>query len=87
MADEAGPADYEPVALDKFGFFLHSNDINVTKDSDMTPKELAILRRRERGQQHEQERGDYSHLPAPSNRSPPVQVAPPDGVRNASTTK
>jgi hypothetical protein len=48
MADEAGPAEDEPVALDKFGFFLHSNDINVTKDSAMTPKELAILRRRER---------------------------------------
>jgi hypothetical protein len=48
MAETQAAPDEEQVALDKFGFFLDSNDINVTKDSVMTPEDLATLRERER---------------------------------------
>jgi hypothetical protein len=41
-------AEVEDAALDKFGFFLKSNDINVTKGEDASPRDLRILRRRER---------------------------------------
>lgn len=38
--------------LDQFGFFLNSNDINVTKNSQHTPKDLNTLRRREQKWKH-----------------------------------